>query len=290
MQTRPRLLAMCRAAARRLALLPALLLALPVPAMAHPHVWIEIATTIVYENGAFTGVRQTWIFDEFYTSQALDGLPAAKDGRYGRAELAELAKANMDGLKEYAYFTGAKLAGVPLAFKEPADAYLEHVPVATLPGVQTSSPSTATAQAEASKPATAASPPAAPEGGFWSRVWSALLGRPAPSKAAAAAKDDGPKVLVLTFTLPLAQPVMADARDFEVTIADPSLFIWFEPVKVNPVTLSPEAPAGCIARFKDADAAKAAEDKRLGDAFSTAMGQAGSVGSGMRPITAHCRA
>src|SRR5262245_10926139 len=36
------------------------------PALAHPHVWITAETTVLYENGAFTGLRHRWTFDEFY--------------------------------------------------------------------------------------------------------------------------------------------------------------------------------------------------------------------------------
>lgn len=249
------------------------------PASAHPHVWVELATTIVYERGTFTGIRQTWVFDELYTTQALDGLPAAKDGTFGRTELAELTKANMDGLKEYNFFTSATLAGTALKLAEPVDAYLEHVPVAAIPGPLAQPPAT-TAAKPAAKPAEIA-----PAGGFWSRVWASLMGTP-PKPAVAV--DSGPKVLTLTFTLPLAQPVMADAAGFEVLVADPSLFIWFEPAKANAVAMSADAPAACVARFKPADASQAEDQKRLGDAFSTAMGTAGTVATGARAIVAKC--
>ena len=252
-----------------------------IPAAAHPHVWVELATTIVYERGTFTGIRQTWIFDELYTGQALDGLPTGKDGSYGRAELAELAKANMDGLKEFNYFTAATLGGAALTLGEPVDAYLEHVPVAAIPGPLAQAPTVA-----AGKPPVAVKPAdAAPAPGFWSRVWASLMGRTAPAKAAV---DTGPKVLTLTFTLPLTQPVLADASGFEVTIYDPSMFIWVEPTKANAVAMSPDSPANCVARFKPVEAAHADEQKRLGDAFSTAMATAGTVGGSPHTIIARC--
>src|SRR5689334_18733285 len=62
------------------------------PAAAHPHVWITVETTVLYANGAFTGLRHRWTFDEFYTAMAIEGLDKNNDGVYDREELAELAK------------------------------------------------------------------------------------------------------------------------------------------------------------------------------------------------------
>jgi ABC-type uncharacterized transport system substrate-binding protein len=96
------------------------------PASAHPHVFIEARTKILYDNGNFTGVEHRWTFDEFYTQTAIEGLDANKDGFYSREELAELAKVNIEGLKEFAYFTFPKLAGKDVAFAEVKDYWLEH--------------------------------------------------------------------------------------------------------------------------------------------------------------------
>jgi ABC-type nickel/cobalt efflux system permease component RcnA/ABC-type uncharacterized transport system substrate-binding protein len=96
------------------------------PAQAHPHVWVTVETTLLYEGGAFVGLAHKWTFDEFYTAMAVEGLDQNKDGKYDRAELAELAKVNMDGLKEFGYFTFPALAGEPLKLGEPRDYWLEH--------------------------------------------------------------------------------------------------------------------------------------------------------------------
>lgn len=95
-------------------------------ALAHPHVWVSVKSTIVYDNGAITGLQQSWTFDEFYTATAIEGLDANGDGKYDREELAELAQVNIDGLKEFDYFTHAKLGDGDLKFKDPVDYWLEH--------------------------------------------------------------------------------------------------------------------------------------------------------------------
>lgn len=152
-----------------------------VPAAAHPHVWVTVETTVLYEGGSITGLKHKWAFDDMYTAMAIQGLDANGDGQYSREELAELAQVNIDGLKEFGYFTVAKLGGTAVKAKDPIDYYLEYT--------------------------------------------------------------DG--VLSLYFTLPFAQPVLADAPDFNFAVFDESFFIAFDFDKDNPVKLSAGAPEGC---------------------------------------------
>lgn len=96
------------------------------PALAHPHVWVTASATVLYAHNAITGLQQAWTFDEFYTQQAIEGLDKNGDGKYDRQELQELAQVNIDGLKEFAYFTNAKLGADDLRFKPPVDYWLEY--------------------------------------------------------------------------------------------------------------------------------------------------------------------
>ena len=95
-------------------------------ARAHPHVWVTYEATIVYDKGTVTGVEHIWSFDDMYTTMAIQGLDKNNDGVYTRDELAELAKVNMEGLKDFNYFTFAQLNGKDLKFAGPADPWLEH--------------------------------------------------------------------------------------------------------------------------------------------------------------------
>lgn len=99
---------------------------LPRGAEAHPHVWVSVETTVVYDKGAITGFRHRWTFDELYTTMAVQGLDTNKDGAYDRKELAELAQVNIDGLKEFNYFTQAKLGTQALTTDAPKDYWLEY--------------------------------------------------------------------------------------------------------------------------------------------------------------------
>lgn len=106
----------------------ALALALSVaPAHAHPHVWVTLHSEILYAaDGTVSGIRHAWRFDDMFSAYALQGTSHAKKGQYTRAELAPLAKVNIESLKEYDYFTFARGDGKKLKFAEPVDYWLEY--------------------------------------------------------------------------------------------------------------------------------------------------------------------
>ena len=96
-------------------------------ANAHPHVWITAISELVYApDGALTGVRHAWTFDDMFSSYALQGLETKTKGVYTREELAPLAQTNVESLKEYAFFTFAKADGKKEKFLEPVDYFLEY--------------------------------------------------------------------------------------------------------------------------------------------------------------------
>lgn len=96
-------------------------------AEAHPHVWITARSEVVYgPDGAMTGVRHAWTFDDMFSTYALQGIATKTKGVYTREELAPLAQTNVESLKEFAYFTFAKTDGKKAKFNEPTDYYLEY--------------------------------------------------------------------------------------------------------------------------------------------------------------------
>lgn len=194
-------------------------------ALAHPHVWVTMQETVLYEHGAITGIQQAWTFDEFYTQQAIEGLDKNGDGKYDREELKELAQVNIDGLKEFQYFTFAKLAGAPLAFKPPVDYWLDY---------------------------------------------------------------SDKKILTLHFTLPLEKPVAGDTPGFEFAVYDSSFFIAFDYAETNPVKLGANAPAGCKPTINEPP--ENSDEQKLGDAFSSVMGDGGTVnvGGGNKSVAVQC--
>jgi ABC-type uncharacterized transport system substrate-binding protein len=98
----------------------------PRPAAAHPHVFVGVETTVDYKDGKVAGLEHKWTFDDLYSADAVQGLDKNNDGTYSREELAELAKVNMDGLKEVNYFTFVRLGDKALKTAAPVDPWLEY--------------------------------------------------------------------------------------------------------------------------------------------------------------------
>lgn len=100
-------------------------------ASAHPHVWIVAKSELVYApDGAITGVRHAWTFDDMFSTYAVQGIEQKTKGAFTRDELASLAKTNVESLKDYDFFTfakaGAKGSEKKEKFNEPSDYYLEY--------------------------------------------------------------------------------------------------------------------------------------------------------------------
>ncbi len=117
-----------RAANRLLAGLAwsALVAGLAAPVQAHPHLLITVETTVLYDKGAFIGLRHRWTFDEMNSAAETEGLDTNKDGKYDRAELQPLADLYVERLKAASYFTYPKLAGQPLQFGAAKDQWVEY--------------------------------------------------------------------------------------------------------------------------------------------------------------------
>jgi ABC-type uncharacterized transport system substrate-binding protein len=94
-------------------------------ACAHPHVWVTMHSDFIYApDGAITGIRHTWTFDDMFSAFATMGFPKT-DGTFTRETLQPLAKVNVDSLKDFDYFTYAEIDGQrdKDAFNEPTDDY-----------------------------------------------------------------------------------------------------------------------------------------------------------------------
>ena len=100
-------------------------------AQAHPHVWIVAKSELIYApDGTITGIRHAWTFDDMFSTYALQGIESKTKGVYTRDELKPLAQTNVESLKEYAFFTFAKVGAAGSQkkekFNDPIDYYLEY--------------------------------------------------------------------------------------------------------------------------------------------------------------------
>lgn len=97
-------------------------------AAAHPHVFVVAREALLFTpDGKVSGIRSAWTFDDMYSSFAIQGL-GPPDQILTEAQLAPLAKTNVESLAEFGYFTVAKAAGKTLAFDAPVDYLLQETP------------------------------------------------------------------------------------------------------------------------------------------------------------------
>ena len=93
------------------------------PAQAHPHVWTDMTIELLFnDDGMVTGLHQTWLFDEYYTAYAIEGMDVDGDGKPDPEKLNEIMQVNLGHLNEYGYFTEAREKDEVLKLKPITDA------------------------------------------------------------------------------------------------------------------------------------------------------------------------
>lgn len=92
------------------------------PGAAHPHVWIEAALAIEFQDGRPARLRQSWLFDAYYSSFARERFDDDHDGRLDDRELHRLAIETLQAVQPFGYFTHAVLNGRPVEIPEVAEA------------------------------------------------------------------------------------------------------------------------------------------------------------------------
>ena len=111
---------------REIILVVLLLVLAPAAARAHPHVWVDAASEMVFDDkGRITSIRHHWLFDEEFSAYALQGLDTNRDGKYSPEELVPLAKENVESLKDYQFFTFLWVGDYQAGFAAPTDYSLE---------------------------------------------------------------------------------------------------------------------------------------------------------------------
>jgi ABC-type uncharacterized transport system substrate-binding protein len=91
------------------------------PAEAHPHVWIDAVATFLFEERKLVGLRHRWEFDEFFGSFVIEEHDADRDGAFDAAETEAIREAAFSNLREFGYFTHARLDGEELPLDQVSD-------------------------------------------------------------------------------------------------------------------------------------------------------------------------
>ena len=87
-----------------------------VPAGAHPHAWIDVAVQVLFDrNQRISGLREIWLFDEYYTAFAMEEFAARGKAGPTQADVNTFVQKVIANLKEYSYFTEVKSGDTPVA-------------------------------------------------------------------------------------------------------------------------------------------------------------------------------
>jgi ABC-type uncharacterized transport system substrate-binding protein len=88
------------------ALLGGLLLLLASSAQSHPHAWIDLRVTVVFDaSGHVSALRQVWRIDPFYSLVLLEEMAEDARGETLEEKMADIGNRMIENLVPYHYFT-----------------------------------------------------------------------------------------------------------------------------------------------------------------------------------------
>jgi ABC-type uncharacterized transport system substrate-binding protein len=91
------------------------------PAEAHPHIWIDVVATFVFDNARVTGVRFQWTFDEFFSAGVISEFDKNKNKAFDGAEIEAVRTGAFEGVKEAGYFTDVLIGEKKVEITETKD-------------------------------------------------------------------------------------------------------------------------------------------------------------------------
>ncbi|WP_042954754.1 DUF1007 family protein [Rhizobium leguminosarum] len=92
----------------------------PTGAEAHPHIFVDAKfEAVAGGDGSLVELRDTWRFDEVFSSSVLLDYDKNRNNTLDPAEIAAVAKTVRESLGEYNYYTNVTINGKPLALAKP---------------------------------------------------------------------------------------------------------------------------------------------------------------------------
>lgn len=88
------------------------------PGFAHPHVFIECAITLVFDDEGLTGFQQRWLLDEMFTAFLIEDFDANVNMKFEPEEIKVLKAGAFDNLREYQYFSHVMIDGETFVVQE----------------------------------------------------------------------------------------------------------------------------------------------------------------------------
>ncbi|MDL2399634.1 DUF1007 family protein [Rhizobium mayense] len=107
---------------RHTILLIAMLSLLPVPAVAHPHIFIDAKFDVIASpDGSINELRNVWRFDEVFSSSVLLDFDKNGNMTLDPGELKAVGKTVKNSLAQYDYYTNATSNGKAIAMAKPEE-------------------------------------------------------------------------------------------------------------------------------------------------------------------------
>lgn len=82
---------------------------------AHPHIWVDATTTVLFRDGAVVGARNEWRFDAMFSSVLIQDFDRDGSGRFEAAEIEALRQEAFSNLEGYDWFTHFRVGGEAVA-------------------------------------------------------------------------------------------------------------------------------------------------------------------------------
>jgi ABC-type uncharacterized transport system substrate-binding protein len=88
--------------------------------------YFEYLTKLYFKiNPVYSFYDEVWLFDDFYSVYATEGMDADGDGQPDEDVMAKLVRENIESLSEYEYFTKAWIGGNPVHLKPVTEMFSE---------------------------------------------------------------------------------------------------------------------------------------------------------------------
>lgn len=104
---------------RRLLIL--LLLLVPGPALAHPHVLVDVHALVEFKNGKIVSLFMGWKFDAVFSASLLQDFDKNKNNRLDPDEMKDLEREAFRDTKPQSHFTYARIGAEPVVWPDATD-------------------------------------------------------------------------------------------------------------------------------------------------------------------------
>lgn len=87
------------------------------PSWSHPHVFVDSAVTVVFDEKGVAGFKIRWEFDEMFSSMIILDFDTNGNNRFEPSEIEEVRNGAFSNLRTFDYFTHVRINGEPFKVK-----------------------------------------------------------------------------------------------------------------------------------------------------------------------------